>query len=425
MHLRILSIFCLCCWALVLQAQTEGTIQKLSYEGLKKTKEAYLEQFIITKIGDTPNKNQIEEDVQTLKNKTSIAEASYRIDTLQSGQLNLVFQIKERRTLLPITNFGGIRNNFWFQVGFRESNWSGKGQNLFAYYQYTDQRHSGKIYYRVPFVKNTPWGYSFSLSRWASVEPLYFPEGAVNYNYDYNSISGSAIRFLGLRQSLEAGVTFFEEKYKKSAVQELENPVGPDNVTEPKLLTKFEYRGYYLDYDFFYIKGHSWFTNLQQVYNIKHGDWFHSFTFQGRQFFRIGGTGNLAMRGRLAISTNNNSPFAPFVLDSYFNIRGVGNRIDRGTAQAVLNIEYRQTVFAVRSRGWGGQVVAFSDMGTWRTPGGKLKDMLDPEIFRHFVGGGFRLIYQNVYGATFRIDYGIDIYNTDQRGFVIGLGQYF
>jgi len=125
----------------------------------------------------------------------------------------------------------------------------------------------------------------------------------------------------------------------------------------------------------------------------------------------------------LGIATNNDTPFAPFVADSHTNIRGIGNRIDRGTAQVVLNTEYRHTLS--ESKKWGVQAVVFSDTGTWRNPGGVLKDLLDPDQFRQFLGGGFRVIYNKVYGAVLRVDYGIDVFNKDQRGLVIGLGQYF
>ena len=129
------------------------------------------------------------------------------------------------------------------------------------------------------------------------------------------------------------------------------------------------------------------------------------------------------MRLRLAISTNNNTPFAPFVVDSHVNIRGVGNRIDRGTAQVVFNAEYRHTIFDTNK--WAAQSVVFSDSGTWRKPGGELSDLLNSEQFRQFIGGGIRIIYKKYYGAVFRVDYGVDIFNKKQRGVVLGLGQYF
>jgi hypothetical protein len=136
---------------------------------------------------------------------------------------------------------------------------------------------------------------------------------------------------------------------------------------------------------------------------------------------------NLAFRVRLGISTNNDSPFAPFVADSHVNLRGVGNRIDRGTAQVVINAEYRRTIFFKEqtSRKWAVQVVGFVDMGSWRDPGGEITDLFNPDQFREFVGGGIRIINNKIFGAVLRIDYGVDVFDPNQRGIVLGLGQYF
>ena len=67
----------------------------------------------------------------------------------------------------------------------------------------------------------------------------------------------------------------------------------------------------------------------------------------------------------------------------------------------------------------------FSDLGTWRDPGADISQFLKKEQFRHFVGLGFRIINQKIFGATLRVDYGVDVFNTNERGLVIGLGQYF
>ena len=158
------------------------------------------------------------------------------------------------------------------------------------------------------------------------------------------------------------------------------------------------------------------------MYNTVDENWFNTLQFQGRSFKRFGEKGNLAMRLRLAISTNNDTPFAPFVVDSHVNLRGVGNRIDRGTAQVVFNSEYRHTVHD--SKRWAGQLVAFSDIGTWRNPGGNFSDLWNSDHFRHFIGGGFRVIYQKVFGAILRVDYGFDVFNKNQNGIVIGPVSY-
>ena len=427
MYFKTIKIFFFICLlpSCLLFAQTSSedlTITDIKFEGLKKTQASFLEQFIETTPGVECSEDQIQKDIQKLKNIAGIGNVKHRIQKSEN-QTILIFEIQEVKTLLPIVNFGGIKDNFWFQLGFLDFNWQGKGQFLSAHYQNNDQRHSGQIYFRVPFLKKSQWGYSVSISKWASREPLYFEEGVVNYDYDNNSIGATAIRRFGLQRSLEFGGTYFIEKYSKSTQQFLDNTPGPESLRQPKFLTKIEYNENFLDYHLFYLKGLEWRISLQDVYNTLDKSWFHSLQFQGRHFTRIGNRGNLATRLKLAISTNNETPFAPFVVDSHVNLRGVGNRIDRGTAQAVLNIEYRHGVY--ESSNWGAQLVAFSDIGTWRNPGGQLDDLIDPDQFRHFVGGGFRIIYQKIYGAVLRVDYGIDIYNPRQRGLVLGLGQYF
>ena len=408
-------------FANIIKAQ-QPIIKNIKLEGLKRTSESYLLTFINSKVGNHYQETLALADVQNLKNVIGVGRVTHRIDTL-GEQINLVFDITEIRTLLPIINFGGIEGNVWFQLGFYDANWKGKGHFLSASYQNIDQRHSGKIFYRVPRIGQSNWGFSGNLNSWASREPLFFSEGVVNYDYNLMGIGISAIRHFGRQHNIEFGGTYFVEEYQKSALQTLINTPGPEALTQPKLLTKWEYRADYLNYHFFYLQGLIWRTTLQNVFNTIDNSLFNSLQIQGRYFHRLGNKGNLAFRLRLGIATNNNTPFAPFVADSQVNLRGVGNRIDRGTAQVILNAEYRQAL--VETSKWGFQVVAFSDLGTWRNPGGELKDLLNPDQFRHFIGGGIRLIYQKFYGAVLRIDYGVDVFNKQQRGLVIGLGQYF
>ena len=415
----LLGFLCLNIFA---QNSEHIVVGEIEFEGLKRTKESYLYTFLQTAPEKTTTKESLENDVQQLKNIASIGHASYHVDTIKN-KLRVTFKVEEVRTLLPILNFGGVEGNIWYRAGFSDINWRGKGQMLNAYYQNNDRRHSGQVYYRVPYFKNTTWGFSASLTKWASREPLFFSEGTVNYDYDNNSIALSAIKHFNLFKSLEFGVNYFVENYSKSEQQFLENPPGPDGLRQPKILTKTEYYQNNLNYHFFYLSGSDWRTTVQNVYNTLDASWFHSVQFQGRKFLRTKENGNLAFRLKMGISTNNDTPFAPFVADSHVNIRGVGNRIDRGTAQIILNAEYRHALF--QSNRWAAQAVVFSDMGTWRKPGGELGDLLDSNQFRHFVGGGFRLIYQKIYGAVFRIDYGAELYDKKQRGVVIGLGQYF
>lgn len=407
---------------LTAQESVEPVITRVAFEGIKKFDEDYLLLFLRSKAGMPFAADWAEADVQSLKNIPGVGNAEFQFIP-ENGRGVLLFKIREVKTLLPLVNFGGIRGNFWFRLGFTEINWLGKGRTLSAYYQNNDRRSTGQLYYRAPFIGGSNWGYALSLTRWASVEPLYFEQGAVNYVYDNNSLNITGIRNFGQRRTLEFGGTYFIEKYVKSDRQPLEQPPGPDQLTLPKILTKIDYSENLLNYHLFYLHGLRWRITWQHVIDIKNSTPFNSLQLQAAQYFRTRFKSNIAARFIFGIATNEESPFAPFVADSHFNIRGIGNRIDRGTAQLVLNLEYRQTV--LESSDWGIQLVAFSDLGSWRNPGGRLRDIFNPEQFREFVGGGFRVIYNKVYSAVLRVDYGIDLLDSQQRGFVLGLGQYF
>jgi len=404
------------------QDESKSSIQSISFEGAKRNKLSYLNHIAGLNTEENLSREEIELGLQRLKNIASIAEAYYQIDTLKEG-LQLNYTIKERQTLLPILNFGGVEGNLWLRAGVIDNNWQGKGHDLLAYYQNTDRRHSGHFFYRNPNVKNSQWGYTFVINKWASLEPVFFDEGTVNYLYDNNGFGFTILRHIDRRRRIEIGSTFFVESYRQADDQFLENPPGPVEFAPKKWLLKLIYNKDFLNYDFFYLTGHDWHLLYQDVFNTYDQTWFKSLRLQSRFFIRPAHKLNLAGRVRLAISTNEDTPFAPFVLDSFVNIRGVGNRIDRGTAQAIFNLEGRYSIF--HKQKWASQAVIFSDLGTWRKPGGSFRELVMRKSFRHFVGAGIRLIYPKVYNAIFRIDYGIDIYDANQRGFVIGLGQYF
>lgn len=404
---------------------SHGLAQPLSniyFEGLKKTKRTYLERHIHSKVGEEAHQSTIKKDVQVLQNLTAIANVSHRLDTLKQG-LVLIFEIEEAITLFPIVNFGGIRGNVWFQLGFKELNLSGKGQELAVVYQNNDRRHTGNLFYKIPYFGKSKWGASLSALRWASVEPLYFGDEGVFYEYRNISLGGTVIHSFQAHHRVEVGGSYFVELYEKNARHLNEMTPGPERARQEKLLFKIVHQYSQISDHRLYLEGWDNAMNAQRIWNIEDQSTFDIMLNDTRYFKRLGKRNNLAMRLRLGISSNNDSPFAPFVLDSHVNIRGVGNRIDRGTAVAVLNLEYRQLLFELDQFAF--QAVGFSDVGTWRQPGGRLKDLKQRENLISFAGGGLRVIYKRAHNAVFRIDYGFNILNGRGNGLVLGLGQYF
>ena len=186
----------------------QSIIQNISFSGLKKNNAKYLYSLLQTQLHQELNLDQLEQDRQTLANLAGIQNATYRIDTIDQA-LHLVFDVEERKTLLPIINFGGIEGNIWYRIGFTDTNWKGKGQTILAYYQNNDRRHSGQLFFKNPSINNSTWGYSLGINSWASVEPVFFENQTLDYLYDNDAFSASLIKRITQRSQLEIGGTFF------------------------------------------------------------------------------------------------------------------------------------------------------------------------------------------------------------------------
>jgi outer membrane protein insertion porin family len=389
----------------------------ITFEGLKKTKSNYLIQFIKTKVGIPLDSNMVEADRQRLVNLEIITQAAPRYEVSENGIL-VTFDCEESLTILPSFSVGSIQENTWVRIGFQHTNLAGTGNKVTTFYQYYD-RHSGGIYYEHGRRVNSPFAYTLSATKWSSLEPTQINSFDVNYQYNNYQTAGSIRYYLTFTNSVELGLNGFYENYSKTTDDEF--LPGPDQVSFVKALFRFTWQNDKLNYDNYYTSG--WKNNLtiQTVRTFREHIPFVMIVNELQLHKRLYKCGNLAFRLRTGIATNNNSPFAPFALDSYLNIRGVGNRIDRGTASFVLNSEYRHTAYDKRNIAV--QLVAFVDAGTWRKPGGSLSDAWLPAARRIFKGVGIRFIDKRAFNRIFRVDYGSDLNSTG--GFVLGVGQYF
>ena len=142
-----------------------------------------------------------------------------------------------------------------------------------------------------------------------------------------------------------------------------------------------------------------------------------------KYFKKINKKGNLALQYTFGVATNNNSPFSPFVIDGFLNIRGVGNRIERGTAQSVFNLEYRQTL--LNKKFFTIQALIYNDIGALRQPGQSISELINLNNYYNSTGIGIRLHSKLFYKTIFRFDYGVNLLNHSQNGFSFGFGQFF
>ena len=419
-----LLFFSFCLTTNVQAQQYNYIINDIQYTGYKKNKLSYLEKFVHSSVGQILNSSLLKKDETHLEQLVGVYNAEVLLDTINKNQVNVTFHITEQRTLLPILAIGGIKDNFWYQLGVSEFNFRGKSQTLIAYFLSNDKVPNGKLYFQNDRINGGNWGFAVDVQRTGSIEPLYFTDAVVFYTYNNTGLGGTLFRSIDYDKRLDFGMTFFREDYDKYEPRNpFPNTPGPETLTQDKLLLKLGFNLNHIGYDYFYRTGTQWNLLSQYVLNVDDNSKFLSLTFEGKKFLRPYSKTNIAARLRVAFGSNNESPFAPFVVDSQTNIRGVGNRVDRGTGQIVLNLELRQTL--IDHPYWASQLVIFSDLGTWRNPGGTLSDFVDSDLFRQFVGGGIRLINKKIHQAIIRVDYGVDIFNVDQRGIVVGIGQYF
>jgi len=399
-------------------------IESISFAGIKKTKPRFLERFLVSSVGEPLDSTRLEADKTRLTYLEPISSVRYEV-SLSADKATVIFHCTEFYSILPIFSMGGINENFWLQAGATDVNLQGSNEKLLFYYQYYD-RHSIIIDYQKPWIGESDWGYGFNLTRWGTVEPLYFENGSTEYNYDNTSLGANLYYHLNFTDRLVFNATIFEERYQKRELPGLEG--APELANLRKSLFKVIFNRNKVKSNYFMQDGYSLQVNSEAVFPLNHQANNFYITFAELRFFKsIGKTnnpiGNLAQRLKFGLSSNENSPFAPFVLDSYVNIRGVGNRVDRGTGMVVWNSEYRHTLWNASKV--SAQLVAFSDLGSWRNPGGGISDFVQSRNIQWFAGGGLRLILKPVYNAVLRFDFGKDLLHENMSGFVFGVGQYF
>jgi len=131
--------------------------------------------------------------------------------------------------------------------------------------------------------------------------------------------------------------------------------------------------------------------------------------------------GNLTLQHKFGLATNNFSPFAPFVIDGYLNVRGSGNRIARGTGELIFNTEYLHTLW--KHPWFYLQANSFVDIGMLRPAGGVINEFADNAFY--YGGLGLRLQSRKFYNTILRVDYGFNLNHIADNGLTFGFGHFF
>ena len=424
MKIKVASFLFFFFWLLNIHSQ-QNKILDVKIVGVKKTKTTFIKNLLYSKKDAVLDSSILEKDITLLKRLPAIAHAYYQVFFSHDNLYNVSIQIEENATLLPEINLWTTTNNvFSYKLGLNEYNFLGRNITLGGFYQFNGF-DTYAVNFRAPNLFSKKWGLAVNHQNWKSEEPLYFGNQSANYVYNNISFELLALHQINLKNRIDFGVNLFKEKY-----QYLSGSTStsiPQNLSLNKALLKLVYTYDSLDYYYQYINGFK--SILYAQYVLTENDFQNDFYIFWNDFLyykRIGEKGNWANRLRVGLSSNEDTPFAPFALGNNVNLRGVGILVDRGTGSIVLNSEYRYTIY---DKDWLAiQTNVFSDIGSWRNPGGSLNDFIKEENIRIYSGFGLRFISKKIYNATFRIDYGFSVLNTkgnSKGGLVFGIGQYF
>ena len=403
----------------------ENKIFEIKIKGAKKTNTLFLKQLLKSKKGRVLDSIILQKDLIRLKRLPVVSYAYFEVLKKENNSYTVLIHIEENGTLIPNINIWTTTNKlFSYKIGLYEHNLFGKSITLGGFYQ-NNGFDSYALNFRAPFLFSKQWGLALNFKNWKSEEPLYF--GTETANYLYNNVSYEVLGLYkhNFKNSLNFGVTFFNEKYQY--LTGATSPDIPQKLDLDKVLYKMIFIHDNLQRNYQYLSG---FKNvLHTQFVTAHNKFQKNFFIAWNDIFyydRVRENGNWANRLRFGLSSNEKTPFAPFALDNNVNLRGVGILVDRGTGSFVWNTEYRHTIYD--KKWFAVQTNIFTDFGTWRNPGGEINDFFESKNLRVYSGVGLRFISKKIYNATFRIDYGFRLSNNpgnSKGGLVFGIGQYF
>jgi hypothetical protein len=405
----------------------QNIIKKILFNGLERTSIEHLDQYLKCAVGDTLDPEVLQDDETFLRNSQFFSNASHSI-SIENNNATVTFNVSEKRTLLPILSFNVIKSNYFIQAGAVEYNLFGNWNQLGGYYQYYD-RSSYSIFSEFNNILKSRIGIIGRYNKISTTEPAYFENGTTFFDVDKYSaeiiFTYDLSEYLLRNPKIQFGIgaNYLEEDYNKNLEKSGNISHGPDYDNRKKIILKSTLSISSIDYYYEHLDGFSFKTYYDVVSEKDDVFGFHQILGELKFFQNFHNKFNAASRLRVGFSTNKFSPFIPFLIDNYINVRGAGDRAARGSAELSLNLELRSTIF--RNSWTALQMVNFIDYGSIRPGGKKLNTIFDSENIYSSAGIGLRIHLLNFFNAIFRLDYGVKLHE-NANGFVaFGLGQYF
>lgn len=403
-----------------------STISSISFETLTRTKPDFLLSRLDFQTGDSVSLEEVEKNTQYLRNLNLFLSVDFKVDSLSNSKIGLIFILEEASYVYPIFSIGGFDEKLNLLLGVGDINFLGKAQHIGFIYNYYD-RHSFTFYQNAPMHKNRRTGHEFVLGKRSTLEPLYFGSASSRFNFDNYHVSIGGYLWVNRFLNFGLGTMVMYENYENREVAII-TPGKTFAVGDQFNFWKLQVRANatFNAINYFFerrngIKNTLYAENIATANNPNAS--FFKVTNELNFYKFIGKSGNLNLRNRIGIATNNNSPFSPFVIDGFVNVRGSGDRIARGTGEMILNLEYTHTVW--RNKLCFVMVNSFFDMGFLRPPGEGFNKSFETSNSHAYYGAGLKIQSRKFYNTLLRLDFGLNTQNYKQNGFTFGFGHFF
>ena len=401
---------------------SKPVITELKVEGLKKTKESLIRKIARVRVGQPLDSIKLTEDIERLKRLASTAYAEYSVEKKENGSYSVTYKIEENFTIIPGLNiFSSNDDGVAFRLAVFEFNLFGQNITTGGFFL-RDVFNSFGGYWEAPYLFSDKLGLSFNYKSNNTFEPVFFDNFEGDYRNENRTAEAKVLYNFDFNHRAELGIRYFENDFQ--FLESEDNFLFPERVQANNLAIRALYEYTNLNIVYQYIEGVKIQNTIEVIPSpdrVINSEFSSVSEFQ--YFTKIGEKGNWATRSQLSFSSNNDTPFSPFVVDNNLNIRGAGNIEDRGTSALILNTEYRHTL---HEKGWFVvQGNAFIDASTWRNTGRPFGDLFDGSTLRVNPGLGVRFIHKRIFNAVIRLDYGFDVTGDGDSGLVFGIGQFF
>lgn len=415
-------------------------IGSIHIEGLSRTHETVVLRELLFQPGDTVNARDVAQSMQRLKNLRIFRTARARVVPHAAGEVDLVVEVEEKWTIIPVSRVGGGGGSAFFVIGAYDLNLAGRYLELGAQYENYNGIHGAAVWFRDPRFLDERQRLSFEGGWLGRPRALYAGNDGhlVGAYVQHRKRAFVALdREFHPALTLGLGVEFTRDTYGTQGLSAKEKRVNAAGAATDRVAKGFTARGLPVsertvladlrvflgvlnleDYliDGALLESHLMFARPQENRLPP----FARFTLQGSLFHVLPWRQNIGLRMGLGTTDARTVPDG-FFIGGLEHVRGYSDGEFRGTRSWYLNGEYR--VPSLQSRLVVLQHVVFFDTGD------------AAQHWRHFrpfsshsprsAGLGLRLIAPTVARFNVRLDYAATLTRRRSGGIVFGAQQFF